>query len=736
MVFAEIEKPNDLVTLSSPSRMLDPIEFRRKAAENGFALVRVVTGDKRPVSKGWQDGEGEETLLARDERFLNTGLVLRNLRAIDVDVDDSSVAELIRDLVTSSIPGRPLIRFREGSSRFALVYRASSEKTAKQTVEVPNGRVEFLGSAQQLVVDGIHPSGKKLKWVDGRSPATVSFDDLPMISEQAISDLLRKLEDKFMGERHRNDALPFREYNGEFPQDLLMGLESNNWFDRLSPTDKNAVVKACLSAIDNTHNDPRDRWLKVIFSVSDAETRGCTGARELALEWSRFGASWTSEADFDVAWNSAKPGRITIATLIHLATKAGADLSVWRSQSGLSDKLQPPAFVNPAEEKKAIGAVPVGKLPETPQKRQWLHGEDIVRGAVSLIVAPGARGKSSWLIALALACASGRSLLGSKVFGGPLRVLYINAEDPLNELALRVRAAMVHHTLNEADVPGLFIGGADNISMTLIKADRTGPVIDQAGWSTLNCEIERCRPDVVILDPLVALTGGASLNDNAAAAILMRELVALAARKKIAIMVAHHSAKGRDISSAEAAMGAASIVNLARISLAIEPLAEDDAAKLGVPPWEAKSVFRVIGAKQNLSPPNNESKWFRLTSVTIDNAEPPTYEKGDAVGVVEKFKPALNATPFPDAMLAAAINVVASASSPLSPSTKSHDCAFPKVAAALAPYRNGCATDAEAKAVIDYLVRVGRVALVDVEVHRPGRSSYSRKGYKVVNNSS
>ena len=42
-----------------------------------------------------------------------------------------------------------------------------------------------------------------------------------------------------------------------------------------------------------------------------------------------------------------------------------------------------------------------------PEKREWLHGTDAMRGAVSLVVAAGARGKSTWLIALALACASG-----------------------------------------------------------------------------------------------------------------------------------------------------------------------------------------------------------------------------------------------------------------------------------------------------------------------------------------
>ena len=73
-------------------------------------------------------------------------------------------------------------------------------------------------------------------------------------------------------------------------------------------------------------------------------------------------------------------------------------------------------------------------LPLVPPKRQWLHGTDLVRGAVSLMVAPGGRGKSSWLMTLGLACASNRALLGAHVFGGPLRVLLISAEDPTTEV--------------------------------------------------------------------------------------------------------------------------------------------------------------------------------------------------------------------------------------------------------------------------------------------------------------
>jgi hypothetical protein len=218
----------------------------------------------------------------------------------------------------------------------------------------------------------------------------------------------------------------------------------------------------------------------VLFAVADAETHQCPGARELALGWSRRGAGWSSEGDFDKAWDSFRVGGTTVGTLIYMAQQAGADLTRWESrqaQNGGDPFAMAPqpagltALVNAA----SSGAVTVAELPALPPKRKWLHGTDTARGAVSLLVAPGARGKSTWLLTLALACASGRQLLGSHIFGGPLRVLYLNAEDATSEIALRLRAAMRHHGLNDADVPGLRLAGVDRLRITLLEADRGQP---------------------------------------------------------------------------------------------------------------------------------------------------------------------------------------------------------------------------------------------------------------------
>src|ERR1700686_4946166 len=202
--------------------------------------------------------------------------------------------------------------------------------------------------------------------------------------------------------------------------------------------------------------------------------------------------------------------------------------------------------------------------------------------------------------------------------------------------------------------------------------------------------------------------GGVSANENAAAALLMGQLVGLATRRHVAIALAHHASKGRDPTSAESAMGAASFINLARIALSIDQLEEKNAGSIGLPPWDAKSIFRVIGTKQNFSPPNTKDRWFRIISVPMQNAEPPIYMNGDQVAVVEPFQPGVSAPAFPlvrDALLA-----VDGASPPLTPSKRSPErYAAPVIADAIKPHRAGQALEMDGKAVLDNLMNAGLV---------------------------
>ena len=89
--------------------------------------------------------------------------------------------------------------------------------------------------------------------------------------------------------------------------------------------------------------------------------------------------------------------------------------------------------------------------------REWLSGRHLIRKFTSASVAPGGVGKSTFIIAEALAMVTGRPLLGHAV-NTPLRVWLWNLEDPLDEIARRIQAACLHYQITAEDIQGrLFV---------------------------------------------------------------------------------------------------------------------------------------------------------------------------------------------------------------------------------------------------------------------------------------
>ena len=288
---------------------------------------------------------------------------------------------------------------------------------------------------------------------------------------------------------------------------------------------------------------------------------------------------------------------------------------------------------------------------------------------------------------------------------------------------------MQHHGLIDSQVAGLHVIGADKWGLPLLRSAGATPHLNEEGWRALGAELDQVEPAVLILDPLINLMGGVNANDNSAAALLMGKFVSLAAQRRIAVVVAHHAAKGQDPISAESAMGAASFINLTRIALGIEPLDQKDAEQLGLPPWEAKSVFRVLGTKQNFSPPQDTDRWYRLRSFEVQNQQPPIYPTGDRVAVVEVFHPNSSGPAFPLSLVRDALTAVDCAAPPLSPSKNSRErYAAPVIADAIASHRGGRASDVEGKSVLDHLVRTGLVSVEPVKLSRSGGRADERKG--------
>jgi AAA domain len=237
--------------------------------------------------------------------------------------------------------------------------------------------------------------------------------------------------------------------------------------------------------------------------------------------------------------------------------------------------------------------------------------------------------------------AAGKDLLKEKIYGHGLSSLYINAEDSGLEMRRRIWAFCLQHGLTERDLDRFLLLGTDDWRtqrISFLRTEKGSSVLDNDGITFLELLLAELRPNVLVLDPLIALCGGGNLNDNSAMSLVMRALKRLAAKFDCAVLLLHHTRKGGDLNSAEAIGGASAIVNLARRALMVIPMTSDEASKLGLMPSERFGYFKVTPSKSNLAPASEDVSWYKLFSVTLPNPEPPTYMLGDGVQAVGRVQ--------------------------------------------------------------------------------------------------
>ena len=324
---------------------------------------------------------------------------------------------------------------------------------------------------------------------------------------------------------------------------------------------------------------------------------------------------------------SHRESPITIATVFHMAREHG-----WR---GWSPPLAPTGSAPVVWSSREL-QVSFSNIPH----RRWLYGVDLVRGDITLIGSPGGAGKTSLALGMAVSIATGRELLEEKIFGGEgLKALYINTEDSGIEMRRRAWAFCRKHNIAEHDLERLSIAGTDDPRVQRLSFLRTlgkRSTIDQEGFRQFEELLARLKPDLVVLDPMIALCGGGDVNDNAAMSLVMRDINRLAIKYDCAVLIIAHTKKGGDLTSAEAITGAAAIVNLARHAIMTVTMTEEEAKRIGVLPSERYRYFKAIDAKSNLAPRSSDAPWYELCSEELPNADPPIYPNGDRVQAIAR----------------------------------------------------------------------------------------------------
>jgi len=441
------------------------------------------------------------------------------------------------------------------------------------------------------------------------------------------------------------NAKPARSFTELDPRDssLAKGI-TDRWYPSLSPERKDKVVDHALGVIAKHtkflelegNGGNNDQYYKLTVSVARS---GAPNAEDIFVKH----ASTAKNADRDDALRkhfsrcresqSPSDQPITIGTLLDLAQQHGANFDQWKRQ--LRSVLGPP----PGNWSAAELRVSFSNIPH----RQWLYGTYLIRGEITVVAAPGGAGKTALATGMAVEVATNKELLGEKIWRDDalnLKVLFINAEDSGTEIRRRVWAFCRAHNVAEQDLGRLYVAGNDNTLVQRLSflqtTDKNFSVLDQNGFRVLESALQSLRPDVLILDPLVAFCGGGNMNDNAVMSLVMRELKRLAADFNSAVLIVHHTRKGGDVGNAEAISGAAATVNLSRRAIMPVPMTEDDADKLKVLPSQRSRYFKVVDAKSNLAPRSDDSPWYKLHSVELPNPEPPIYQFGDSVQAVAR----------------------------------------------------------------------------------------------------
>ena len=271
--------------------------------------------------------------------------------------------------------------------------------------------------------------------------------------------------------------------------------------------------------------------------------------------------------------------------------------------------------------------------------RQWLYGQHLIRGFLSLTVAPGGLGKSSMVLVEALAMAIGRPLLGDAL-PQPLRVWVWNGEDPREEIERRIAAVCLKYDIQVDDIADrLMIDSGRDVPIQIATANGGGVQIAKPVTEDLIAAIRASKVDVLIVDPFVT-SHTVPENDTTAMNAVVAQWRMIADATGCAIELVHHTSKAGAMNADDfgvyASRGAGALIDGVRSARVLSRMRNEEAERFGIED-EPASYFRVSMGKANLAPPE-KAVWRHMVGVRLENGRD-WWLDGDTVGVCLPWTP-------------------------------------------------------------------------------------------------
>lgn len=264
-------------------------------------------------------------------------------------------------------------------------------------------------------------------------------------------------------------------------------------------------------------------------------------------------------------------------------------------------------------------------------RREWIFGNYLLKGYVTVLIAPAGVGKSTVSITWGLSIVTGKNLFDTPVHEAGA-VAFINNEDDANEMQRRITAIKKFHTIADNELEDkLFIQTGDQQQLVIASRDpHTKKISPQHKDDLIRLCLEN-KIKVLFVDPFLE-THEADENDNRQINEVAKMYREVAQKANCAVCLVHHTRKQQGQSSSghagnmDSGRGASSLVGVARVVVTIESMSTKDADKYGIPEEKRNLYLRVDEAKANLSLVSNQIKWYCRETVLLNN--------GDSVGVL------------------------------------------------------------------------------------------------------
>lgn len=497
--------------------------FGRALLGNGYLIIPIKPGHKRPALSEWQNARLTSQDLTRYPHH-GVGILCGQgdtpLAALDIDTMNETLAARFVTWCQEHI-GATCERIGQ-APKVLLVYRAEAEGWGKATgawFEDSTGnrhRVEVLGNGQQFVAYHTHPAtGRPYQWVDlfgGLEAMRVA--DLPTITEAQIEEALQVFEAMAadaglvqVSSSKTSTPLP------AIDDDPLMAYEPP-----VGLTLDKAKHFAALA-----DNEDYDTWLKVGMALHH-EFAGSVEALDLWDVWSSAATNYANRSDLEKRWEAfGRTGRrpTTMRWLMGLAKEKREAAQVADSQISFVD----------------FGALAFGD----PPPRQWVVQEWVPRSSVTALFGRGGHGKSLLAQQLAVAVSNGLDFLGISTTGGP--VLGLFCEDDTDELLRRGATLFDAGMMDAAEsCRGLFLDARAGKFNTLVSFGMDRLPVPTVLMAELRKQCEAIRPSLVILDNIAQLFAGQE-NVRSEVTSFCNELTGIARAFNCAVLLLGHTAK-------------------------------------------------------------------------------------------------------------------------------------------------------------------------------------------------